>query len=298
MLRSVKLRIIEPLLAGGYVVLLVIGYELNTRQGWTVVLALMAMLAFLAWTMSLRRARLIADTPTSRIFSAAQGYVEIAGQGLAHPQGMLKSHSGSLPCIWYRYVVERRTGNNKWRRIDSGTSTESFLVDDGSGRCLVDPDHAEVVSTHKRRWMTGDYRHTEWVLLPSDRIYAIGQFSTVGGAGSDLSLSRDVSELLAEWKANRPALLERFDLDGDGEIGEDEWLLARGQAQREVKQLHREIRTQPGTHILHMPHDGRLLLIANIDPEKLARRYRIWAVLHLAAFIGGVGGMAWVGINL
>lgn len=298
MLRSVQLRVIEPLLAGGYVVLLFVGAQVGTRDGWMAVLALVATLALLAWTMSWRRARRITDTPTSKIFSAAQGYVEIVGHGRAHPQGMLKSHSGSLPCIWYRYIVERRTGDNKWRRIDSGTSAETFQVDDGSGLCLVDPDHAEVVTTHKRRWSQGDYRHTEWVLLQHEIVYAIGQFSTVGGANSDLNLNRDVSELLAEWKVNRPALLERFDLDGDGEIGEDEWLLARAQAHREVRQRHREIRTRPGTHILHKPHDGRLFLLSNIAPEKLARRYTLWALAHLLAFVASVGGVGWVGVNL
>lgn len=161
----------------------------------------------------------------------------------------------------------------------------------------MDPDHAEVVTTHKRRWRQGDYRHTEWVLLQHEILYGIGQFSTVGGANSDLNLNRDVSELLAEWKTNRPALLERFDLDGDGEIGEDEWLLARAQAQREVRQRHREIRTRPGTHILHKPGDGRLFLLSNIVPEKLARRYKLWALAHLIAFVTSVGGVGWVGVN-
>ena len=120
----------------------------------------------------------------------------------------------------------------------------------------------------------------------------LGEFSTLSGATIELDLKRDIGELLAEWKRNQPQLLEHFDLDRDGTISEKEWTLARSQAKREVRKTHNEIRTQPGTNILHKPRDGRLFLISNIDPEKLARRYRVWAWAHLAAFVGAVGGAA------
>jgi len=142
-----------------------------------------------------------------------------------------------------------------------------------------------------------DYRCTESLILPKEQVYAIGEFSTIGGENADLNLDRDVSELLSTWKRNKPALLQRFDLDRDGQIGEKEWMLARSQARREVGKTHNEIRTQPGTHMLHQPRDGRLFLISNVDAEKLFLRYRLWAWLHLAVLIGAVAGTAYIAMK-
>ena len=137
-----------------------------------------------------------------------------------------------------------------------------------------------------------DYRCTELLILPKEQVYAIGEFSTIGGENTDLNLDRDVSELLSTWKCNKPALPARFDLDKDRQISEKEWMLARSQARREVRKTHNEIRTQPGTHLLHQPRDGRLFLVSNVDAEKLERRYTLWAWLHLVGLIGAVAGTA------
>ncbi|NIO43193.1 MAG: hypothetical protein GTO41_25390, partial [Burkholderiales bacterium] len=59
------------------------------------------------------------------------------------------------------------------------------------------------------------------------------------------------SDLLAEWKRDKDDLIERFDLDGDGEINEQEWMLARQQARRDVKKEHKHIRLQSGTNVIH-----------------------------------------------
>ena len=294
MFRDLRERVVDPLLLGGYLALLGIGAQVESRDGWVTTLALMALVAFFAWMMSLRRARAIGDTPTSRIGSAAQGYVELVGRGRNHPDFPVLSQLTQLPCLWYRYIVEQRTGNNKWQRVASGRSNESFFLEDGSGECLVDPEYAEVVPRRKETWHQGDYRYTEWLILTPETVYALGEFSTIGGENLELDLKRDVSALLADWKRDHPGLLARFDLDRDRQISEKEWMLARSQARREVKKTHNELRTQPGTHLLHQPRDGRLFLISNIDPAQLSRRFMIWAWLHLVVFVGAVGGAGWL----
>ena len=294
MFHSLRLRIIEPLTVGGYLVLLMIGFEVRTREAWILTLVSILVLAAAAWTMSFRRGRSITDTPTSRISSAAQGYVELVGRGNHHPGGPILSRCTALPCIWYKFIIEQRTGDNKWRQVNSGQSDESFILDDGSGRCMVDPEHAEVVAKRKERWIQGNHRYTEWLLLPQARIYALGQFSTIGGANSNLDFRQDVSELLAEWKRNRKDLLKRFDLDGDGNINEQEWMLARQQARRDVKKEHHNIRMQSGTNVMHKPDDGRLFLISDLDPLRLARRYTLWAWFHLFMLFSALGALVWV----
>ena len=69
--------------------------------------------------------------------------------------------------------------------------------------------------------------------------------------------------------------------------------MARAQARRETRKTHNAIRTQPGTHMLHQPRDGRLFLISNIDAQKLNLRYKVWAWVHLAILIAAIGGTAW-----
>lgn len=294
MLHSLRLKIIEPLTVGGYLILLLIGVQVRTREAWIASLASIAILAAAAWAMSYRRARSIGDTPTSKIASAAQGYVELIGRGNHHPGGPILSRCTLLPCIWYRFIIERRAGGNKWQRVNSGRSEESFILDDGSGRCTVDPEHAEVIAKRKEQWIKDDYRYTEWLLLPQARIYTLGQFSTVGGSNSNLDERRDVSALLANWKEDKAQLLERFDLDGDGEINEQEWMLARQQARRDIRKEHRQVRLQSGTNVMHKPRDGRLFLISDLDPSRLARRYRSWTWLHLAILFGAVGSLLWI----
>lgn len=294
MFRDVRERIVDPLVLGGYLALLGIGAQVESREGWVIALALMALVAFVAWMMSFRRARAIGDTPASRIASAAQGYVELVGRGRNLPDFPVLSKLTNLPCLWYRYIVEQRTANNKWERVASGRSDESFVLEDGSGQCLVDPQHAEVVPRSKETWHQGDNRYTEWLILAHETVYVLGEFSTIDGENLALDLKHDISALLADWKRDHPGLLSRFDLDRDGQISEKEWMLARSQARRDVRKTHNELRTQPGTHLLHQPRDGRLFLISNIDPAHLSRRYTTWAWIHLVVLLGAVGASGWL----
>lgn len=277
------------LASGGYLLLLFVGGHLESAGGWRVVASLIAVLALVAWVFALRYARAIADTPTSNIASAAQGYVELLGYG--RPAGApLAAPLRGLPCLWYRYKVERKQGD-KWVTEQSGESTVSFQIDDGTGCCLVDPEGAEILPRSKETWHEGERRYTQALLIENEPIYAIGNFRTLGGDGFDLNVAEDVKLLLAEWKRNMPKLLERFDANHDGVLDMDEWQKARQEARREVEQNHRELRAAPDTHLMGMPEDGRLFLISSLPPEKIERRYRYWAFAHTAAFFAGLIGV-------
>ena len=293
MFRNQLERLAHPTFLGVYAALLLFFSQIDERRTFILVLPAIAAVAFVAWMLSLKRLLAIGGTPTSRIASAAQGYVELVGRALPHPGGALCSRYTLLPCVWYQFSVEQRQEDGKWQRIESGRSDESFLLDDGTGLCLIDPDNAEVLPRNTEvATKEQDYRYTESLILPGEQVYAIGEFSTIGGENTDLNLNQDVSELLCTWKGNKPALLASFDFDKDGQISEKEWMLARSQARREVRKTHNEIRTQPGTHMLHQPRDGRLFLISNVDAEKLKRRYTLWAWLHLVVLIGAIAGTA------
>lgn len=252
---------------------------------WPYALAAMSVISLFAWIATYRRYRHIHDLPTSKVASAAQGYVELFGRSETLPGATIVSRLSSQPCCWFRYHIERRTSDNKWEYVDSGTSHEHFLLVDDSGQCVISPDGAEVLTRRKETWTEGDYRRTEWLLLAGGRLYALGEFSTVSGAVLELDERADVSDLLAEWKKDRDGLHARFDANQDGEIDLKEWEKARLEAQREVRQRHADIRTRDGVHLLRRPRGGQLFLLADELPEKLGRRFAWWSRIHLSIFI-------------
>ncbi|WP_153109353.1 hypothetical protein [Propionivibrio limicola] len=280
--------------SGAQLILLFIGLKAESRAGWLVSLALMTAISLIAWMSTLKRRRAITDTPTSRIASAAQGYVELIGTGkpLDHPP--LLSHLTHLPCLWYRYQVEEKSSDNKWHTVSQGESDTSFIIDDATGRCVVDIEGAEILTRHKETWTAGRYRNTEWKLLINDEIYALGEFKTLGGASIELDANHDLNALLTEWKKDQRDLLRRFDLNGDGTIDMQEWALARQAARREVSKMHRETRNESDVHTLRCPGNGRHYLLSNLNPNKLARRYLGWSAFHLAVFFGALAAVPYV----
>jgi hypothetical protein len=283
MIEAIREHYANLLTSAANLALLVVGAQIGTPQGWMASLGVMGLLSFVAWGGNLRRLRLIKDTPTSRVASAAQGYVELAGLGKAFSGQQLVSKLSGTPCLWFKYRVERRS-DDRWEKVEEGRSDDTFLLDDGSGECVIDPDGAEIISSHRRTWIQGDYRHTEWRLLPGDYLYAIGEFASIGGANTDLDLRKDVGDLLSEWKQDRHQLLACFDKDCNGEIDHREWEEARRQAVRLVEAEHREIRLRDSIAMLRKPRDGRLFLVSNLSEEVLTKKYFLWGWFHLIVF--------------
>jgi hypothetical protein len=283
----------EWLTGGIHLVIVGIAAQAESAEVWPYALSAMAVVSFFAWIANYRRYRAVADLPTSKVASAAQGYTELFGRSENLPGTPLLSKQSGLPCCWYRYYVEQKTGDDKWEHVESGSSSEHFLLVDATGQCVISPEGAEVLCAKQETWTQGSYRYTEWLLLPRGKLYALGDFATVGGAHDALDERTDTSELLAEWKRDETTLLQRFDLDHDGKIDMKEWELARLQARREVRKAHAEIRSRDGVNILRQPADGRLYLLACEVPEKIGRRFALWGALHLAVFFGA-GSVAFV----
>ncbi|GAO36116.1 hypothetical protein SCT_1515 [Sulfuricella sp. T08] len=298
MFEGLKQHYVNLLTSGGHLVLLFAGWQIDSREAWPIILGLISAISFFAWVGNQRRSRLILDTPTSRIVSAAQGYVELTGRAKQAHDVPLLSKLTLLPCVWYRYIIEQERNDDKgYEIVERGSSDDTILIDDGSGQCFIDPDYAEIITSHKQVWKKGDYRYTEYLLSPLDTLYAIGEFTTLGGPNSDLDFKGDLSALLTEWKRDKASLHERFDLNNDGQIDPREWELAVLAAKREVAKQHGEIRLKDGVHLLRKPKDGRLFLLSNLPEERLARKYVLWGWFHLLTFVGATGGTAyWLGV--
>lgn len=147
------------LTSGAQLALLVAGAAVNHPLAWTVILALVAALSLVAWTATFRRWRAVADTPTSQVSAAAQGYAELVGKGTSHPGLKVFTPFSHRPCCWYRFRAERRGDERSgWRTVIEGETFETFLLHDATGACVVDPDGAEVLTRHQRTWRQGDHR--------------------------------------------------------------------------------------------------------------------------------------------
>lgn len=221
MLVSLRRSYAELITSGAQLLLLFIGIHLESREAWLGCLSAMAIISFFAWLSALHRLRTIRGTPTSRIASAAQGYVELIGRGKPFGEMPLISKCRQLPCLWYRYKIEQRGSKDEWKTVGSGESLDSFMLRDDTGDCVVDPEYAEIVTKHRDQWQEGDYRYTEWKLINSDKLYVIGEFRTRSGA-IEFDSRAELNALLAEWKQDKPALHARFDLNNDGELDMNE----------------------------------------------------------------------------
>lgn len=270
-----------------------------------------------------RWARLIEDTPTSRVRSAAQGYVELVGIGRAMPGAPVIAPLSRRPCTWWRYTVERRTrdgkGRNRWRVVSRGSSDALFLLEDGTGRCIVDPEGAEVLPQTTDTWygstplpeagppihrgfrgFGNDFRYRESRLHDGDPLYAIGWFRTEGSVPPG-PIHDEVGALLRHWKKDQGALLERFDTDRDGVLTLAEWERAREAAHEQVLEERRREAARPGVHVLARPtQPDKPFLLAAGDAERLARRYRLQALGGLALFLLAVVALGkltlWTGV--
>ena len=283
----------QLLTSGAQLLLLIIGMRLNSRAGWLYCLAAIALISVFAWLSSLYRLRTLRNTPTSKIASAAQGYVELEGRGGQFCEPPILSQLRHLPCLWSRYRIEERD-QSEWQTRESGETSHSFMLRDESGECVVDPEQAEIITQHCDQWQEGNFRYTEWKLIEQDRLYVIGQFRTRSDGILVFDKRQALSELLADWKADMPALLSRFDLDKDAQLSSTEWELVRSAAKREVEKVERDFQAQGATSIISRPSDGQLFLISNMSQARLSRRYLLWGLAHLIIFFGSLGGLGWV----
>ncbi|HQZ01475.1 MAG TPA: hypothetical protein PL024_00710 [Thauera sp.] len=289
-LRRARLDAVLPLLQLGVVAL-----ALRADNGWGTIAALALLLAtgLYGWLRSVQHARLIFDTPTSRIASAAQGYVELRGRVQTLDGAPLHSPVDGLPVLWYRLVTERRHADGRWRKVSTRESDASFLLDDGSGVCAIDPEGAEMLVRRRDVTTRADTRYTQWSLIREDTVYALGDFTTLGSVNPDFDSRAQLRELLDAWKADHAGLLQRFDLDGNGELDLREWELARMAAKREVRRLRDEALAAPEAHVMRKPEGSGLYLISDLDPDNIARRYRWLAAFHLFVFLGAAAATAW-----
>lgn len=287
---------------------------MQNQDVWGLIISgIIAAVAAYACFRSLSKARAIEDTPTSKIRSAHQGYVEVIG--LCQASGWPVQHSplSHSECLWFRYSIqkhERQGKQSSWRTLESGTSEQPFMMSDGSAECTVFPGRAEVKSHRKRSWSGNTrrpndsasilslglgqrYRYSEELLCVDDPIYVLGLFQTTHPASPSENTETEAARILADWKQDYAKLVAQFDENSDGEIDINEWQNVRAAA---LVQARTELSNAPVVKSMHsigfMPSKKRPFIISTSEPKALTRGYRWQAffllalsLISLAAFI-------------
>ena len=262
-------------------------------------------------------ARMLEDTPTSRVRSAAQGYVELVGRSKALAGTTNVAPLTQRPCVWWRFRIQRRTGSGsrgnrraKWQTVQSGRSEQPFVLDDGTGECIIQPAGAEVLTAETTTWYGDtpwptlapgkrspfgepDYRYYEERIYEHEQVHVLGHFRTHSGT-ANTSRDADVAALLAEWKQDQAALVARFDSDGDGQVSLGEWERAREEARQAVTQRHLERPVPAAVHVISRPESRQLFLIAAYPEKELAKRFRRRALIAFVGFGVATYALGWL----
>lgn len=262
----------------------------------------------------LNRKRVIEDTPTALIRSASQGYIELQGHAELMDGDEIQAPLSMRRCVWYRYKVEKRETHHRngrresrWETIEQGVSDDLFYLVDATGRCAVDPDGAAITPANINVWygtsrIPGRYhesdgvwwaralgrlgqpfRYTERRIEPGDEIYALGNFTTHGGAATPFDGSGAVGEKMREWKQDQAFMLKHFDSDGDGQIDLKEWDAARDRAAQEVAAERDQVGEPPPVDVLARSGDRRRPFVIHAGTEEqIIARCRLFSTVLLS----------------
>lgn len=297
-------------------------------------------LAVIAWVLLLvglflgyrnhTRGRLLADTPIARIRSAPQGFVELAGRARMLDGPPIIAPLSGLPCVWYHtlevqtsrfslvdlyqdlrhrlYYQDWRIASKRWSEV----SDSLFLIEDATGRCIVDPDGAEFSMATRERWYAdqegrkifaplgigASRRCVEERIMVGDEVHVLGYFQTVGGSRELPDTRQEVVELLEQWKRN-PRMIALFDRRRNGRIDPDEWEAARLAAHRQVQRRHLERRQAPAVNTIARPQQrGFPFLISAASEGRIIHRYHRQALFWLLGALLAAAYLVWYYLSL
>lgn len=252
-------------------------------------------------------ARMAEDMPTATIHSAAQGYREIQGTTEGLFQAPLQTPLTRTPCLWYRYKIEKYVGgdSNDWEMIEQEESEQVFLIRDETGKCIIDPQRANITPRIEHTWYgptpkpttapqaespsfvwlnkNTKFRYSEARIESGETLYAIGDFSSHTDVPEQIA-SRCTRQLITQWKEDQTQLHQAFDKNGDGVIDKEEWQQAQKLAHHiATKQLRPTDCEQ--VHLISCPtvKSHPYLLSTRSEPDMVSR-YRKRMLLALAGF--------------
>lgn len=269
MLRKIKgpiVQFVSSLLYPVFIIAIFL-FPNDMRYEKAAYMIILSIISLLSVAMLYRRIRLIEDTATTTLNSAAQGYMAMEGKASLYDGEVVRGPNPELPpMLWFKnHLLESWSG---------------FIVSDENGRCTLDPNGAEVITPNY------NYNHHYYkAIYPGEMIYVIGQLHTLKKHRNEYERNSLVSNKLREWKSNKPNFLDYFDADKNGVIDEGEMRTAKDAATNFVDMALEELYQKPATHVVSKSDDGRPFIVTSIHPEKLLIRYKRAVVFHIAAWI-------------
>ena len=245
-------------------------------------------------------ARHLQNIPRSKIRSAPQGHIEIIGRARPLVPVPYYLPETDIPCVWFELSYRHGQGDSsatEFKRTES-----SFLVDDGTGTCRIDPQ-AMAIETRAGKdnqlnklglENQSGLLSARWIAV-DETVHAYGRFDTLT---SDFHQQKEdmIRQRLSALKKDQ-SLMQQFDADNDGRIDVAEWDRARELVRQDVEVHFREKQqaqdNRDAIHVLRPPDDDRLpFLVSSFEELKTIRRYRLYALGFLLLF--AVSGAALV----
>lgn len=249
-------------------------------------IAFVAGLALIFWGVRVyRKSRLVANTATENVRSMAVGRTEL--QGIAKPIGEpFRQPFRDEPCLYASWKIEeyrrqRSSKNNRnkrsWETIASGSYTEPFVLDDGTGKALV---NADATATWQ---LTSDCSSTWRVGSRSNPDSTIASFCKREGISPRASNRRRYKQTVL-----RPDT-EVYVLGEATQRGPDE--LADVVEQAGLSRAERRL-------YLTRDESSRRFIISDMDESQLSsyygRRAPLYIIAGLVLSAGGLYGLLWL----
>jgi len=236
----------------------------------------------------LRRFRLIADTPTSKIRSMAIGLVEIKGQVI--PEQTVETPFSATECVYYKYVIKeyrRHTSRDskgrtkttyRWDTVSSGDRRLPFHVRDDTGQVWLDPSGADFKVSQRRVF----YQDADFV----------GSFGSILGALKNLISGESVKPDVSGWNLRELTSDSPFTFNtsvGDRKYYEyylkaEDMLYALGTAAID--------REAPDGVLIQKGENEKTYIISDSSEKQLIRKMKTATiglfVLGVAAITGGI----------
>jgi len=289
---------------------LVLGMEADDYWQLLLFLLVATVGGLIATFLFFHRARIIEDTPTSKIKSAAQGYVEFEGTARDLKGIEVLAKLTCTPCVWFSYKIERYVGgkNSRWVTEEEDESKYHFILEDETGQCLIYPVGAAVTAElditwygHSRypepsmaptqstgllniRLTSGHYRYTEKRIHAGDALYALGDLKTYNNFKQVPSLNDALSQHLKRLKSNKLKLFKDHDKDNNGTIDMQEWQEARNTVLASLEENYFSAASN-NLHVMDKPKERRHpYLLSAFEQDELAGKYKTYSWLALATF--------------
>lgn len=241
--------------------------------------------------------RFLGSVPKAKIRSAHQGYVEIIGRAkpiVAVPQ---YAPDTDIRCVWFEaeYVEDGGDAN----QLIHDCSKESFLVDDGTGFCRIDPLEISIETKSYRSHSSGNSSRTpgllsvKWIAV-NQKVHVYGDFDTLY-FDYDKNKKDMVMKKISALKGNRKSL-SQYDTNDDGIIDGTEWQAALDAINREVDNRldedQRERKDKAQIHVMRPPADkSHPYLVSSRSQLAVIQRYKWYlsgCLLIFATFGTGI----------